>query len=248
MNSFAKMPSKQFFLSSLDANRTGNIYNWTINDVVFLAPKSDLRMTVLRATFPNSVYPINSTNNILYFIENAIDRQATIPPGYYTGISLGPAIIAAMNSVGLQTYTHTYDASNMIYTISTVGVLVYSISTGVSSINTLIGYTNTSATSSGGDLSSAEPINISGTSSVYFFTNVNIDSYSSYTSSRILCRIPLDETFGYEVFYEPSAPSTLELSVSSLPSIIIEMRDEKNNSWTLPSNTIVHLTILFEWY
>src|SRR5205823_1335715 len=63
-------------------------------------------------TIPNSVYNVNSTNNIIYFRENSTDKTATITSGYYNSSSITTAIKTAMDtaSAAYNTFTITFSS------------------------------------------------------------------------------------------------------------------------------------------
>ena len=117
------------------------------------------RISLCNVTFPNTVYNVNSNNNIIYFFEyvsSSTQLTATITPGAYNYGTLLTAIQTAMNAASVHsfTYTATYSATTFMITITSTGSFGLSFGTyTTNSIANIIGFTiNTSnATSQTGN-------------------------------------------------------------------------------------------------
>jgi hypothetical protein len=103
------------------AKRTANSTSSTDFHIQFTGNFPEIHFAeLLWAAIPLSTFTISSTNNTIYFNENATNKSATIPAGYYSGSSLADAAQSALNSVsgGYNTYTVSYSSSTYKMTFS----------------------------------------------------------------------------------------------------------------------------------
>lgn len=72
------------------------------------------------ASIPRTWYTCDSTNNRIYFNENATDKTASITPGNYTTTSLATAVETALNnaSSGFANFSVAFSSATHKYTIT----------------------------------------------------------------------------------------------------------------------------------
>lgn len=90
------------------------------------------------------ITPISDDNFYLNFDEGAGELTATIRIGEYAISDVAEQIEAALNAVGLDTYTVTFDRVERLFTISSTGTFSLLISTGSQvglDVFTLLGFT-----------------------------------------------------------------------------------------------------------
>ena len=98
------------------------------------------------ATLPNSIYNVNSTNNVIYWTSGFSGAlSATVPPGHYSGATLAATMEPLMETAdgGGIDYSVTYDSTTAKFTITSVAVISMTFGTNtVNSISEVIGFYN----------------------------------------------------------------------------------------------------------
>ena len=95
-------------------------------------PKNISQVCLREVILPNSIYNINSSNNMLYFeVGSTGVANLSIPPGFYNTLSLVTKLNERFTAIGVAT-TVTYDSTNNKYTF-----------THPSIFNLYFGYNNT---------------------------------------------------------------------------------------------------------
>lgn len=97
-------------------------------------------------------YQITSTNKYIDFNEGAADLVAVVPAGYYTPTDLADEIELQMNSVGVKTYTVTFNRTTRTFTIAadsgTYDLLFTTGDNTANNISSVIGFDGTDKTGS----------------------------------------------------------------------------------------------------
>ena len=85
------------------------------------------RYLVKWAAIPNTIYNINASNNVLYWIVLGVDYSVTLTQGNYTGPELAAEIKIAMDGepVLADTYNATYDSITAKITVTTAAANVW---------------------------------------------------------------------------------------------------------------------------
>lgn len=190
-------------------------------------------ISLVKIKFKNSVYPINASNNVVEFNGNV----GTIAPGSYNGDEIADALETYFNSVD-SGFTVAFDS--ITYTLSIHKATSFTIEkTSLSSIWDLLGI----SAGSGTTITSSMPITISGTDYVDLIVDLNTSSFSSTTGAAVLNRVNVEVPFGGIVFYEPPYSCEVIIHSSGLNEFSMRMRDDKGNSYVLPDNSHVALTL-----
>ena len=80
--------------SALRDNTTDSPSNFQITLSHPITGKYELKSCFICADFPN----ISSKNNVIPFSENGIPKRAILAPGYYTNMTIAPAVQIALNN------------------------------------------------------------------------------------------------------------------------------------------------------
>jgi hypothetical protein len=220
-------------------------------------------MALQNIEFPNTVYPINSKNNVLLWDDyddslaaTVSNLQITVPENNYTGPQLATKLQELMRAVSTIDYIVSYDdqAKKMVFQGDVNDTLLW-----VSVSNSMyeeLGFSETGASFStaqditpGADLTAANnfssdhPINISGTAYVDVVTNLSTLNHSLGTTANVLVRVPMNVAFGNVVFYEPATDDALFIPAQRLDEFFVQLRDDKGNSWELPPLSHVSMTM-----
>ena len=204
------------------------------------------KITLQNIEFPNVVYPINRFNNNLYFSEDdAGSFTATLTPNGYTGTQLAAELKTQLEAAGAGTYTVTYDTQSKKMTIAVAGaVAAFQFLTGVNNAYGELGYELTSASDAdAASYTSDYPINISGSAYVDVVTNFSTHNHSVSTTSNVFARVPLADSFGSVVLYEPHTDDSLFVNATEIGFFNMHLRDDKGNVWELPKNAHVSLAL-----
>lgn len=226
------------FLNTRNSS-TNLTYNpsWNLSNAVQFRNATAFSMAFVSAEFANTVYPINAYNNKLYFTDTTT-RTATVPVNNYTGTQLATELQTQMNAESTTNYTVTFDSQSKKITIT--GDASFIITDGAYNMNEELGIEYfTAGTTMVGD----NPINLSGTAFVDVLINVSTSNFHSGNYQNVLTRIPVNGNFGDVVYYQ--APQIMEMMLydGTLDNIYCQLRDDKGNLWTLPSNSHLSLTL-----
>ena len=179
-----------------------------------LGTSSDLNLTtakilygkyeIIYVSIYNTVYPVNSTNNIIYFNENATNKTATIPVGVYSTSGSNSILTAVGNALttasgGFATFTATISSITNFITITSTQNFSLKLATNTSnSAYKIIGFTQTDTSAATTQTGSTIP-NLSGNSSISLnIANISA-SWLGRSSGQIL--VPLDVGFGALKYY-----------------------------------------------
>lgn len=223
------------FLHSYNARESAPAtYEWLINDSHLNAFR-EFSVAVHNMTFPNTVYPINTYNNLLYLVENGgATVVVTIPINNYTGAQYATALETALNAAGALVYTVTYDAQSLRLTVSVPGPDVFEFVAGANDIYSESGFiVPTGQVSS---LTGPNPVMLSGTNVIELVTNFSTHTHSSSSLVNVINLIPVPVSFGGIVFYQASVNDEVDTIEGQLHSIRIQFFDMKRRPWPLPSN------------
>ena len=212
---------------------------WHISDTS-LTNIGEASISVNQIFIPNAVYPVNSTNNTVKFVEVATEISVVIPPGSYTGTAFATAIAVAMTAgtLNARTYTASYDMTSL-YTLSVTGSGTFYFNTSTASRSMgFVTFPATLALTNTGTV----PINCSGSSFVDVLCTLSLKTYSSTLNNTTIARIPLTENFGSYILWEPQFEVKHELLVNQLNSIGISLQDDRGAQWLLPQGFDVGIT------
>lgn len=243
--------SSLIFLNTRDGEGSDNFNTFWPIQRPHLQNVGHYTISLKNIEFPNTVYPINRFNNIITFNEGGGDLTVTLPPNSYTGTQIAASLATLMSAAG-GTYTVTYDAQSkkLTFTETAGPTAFYFVGSIANSGLSELGITTVGSASAATSQVSDVPINVSGTQYVDLVTNLSSLNYSTSTNAHLLARIPVNVAFGEVVFYEPPVDLYLLMSSPDFISFSLVLRDDKNNSWELPSNSylsmVMRLTPLIE--
>lgn len=202
------------------------------------------------AVIPNLEYPVNRSNNNIYFKENGgATLVATIPQGVYNASELSAELKSALEAVGALTYTIIYVDTTKKYSFNVgIGNTIQFVS-GQNSINNVIGFPET-----GSDvlssITSQYPVRLDGIEYCDLQlggvpSNTNISSSQPNTST--IARVPILEQFSGVVYYvNPDNHSFLTIQHDLLYRIRYRLVAPSGRDLILPSNVDVSLVLRCE--
>lgn len=183
--------------SSLRDHLTDTPSNFQITLATPIMGRYELKSCFICADFPN----ISSKNNVIPFTENGISKRATLTPGYYTNMTIAPAVQTALNhaSAGWNTWGVAINPITQRMTISATQTFTLDWGTRpTSSIATHLGYEA---------VDTAPSLLIGGTHIVVLDTalsfNIIIDGMGSIVNSKGMWStfyIPIDQNVGTRSF------------------------------------------------
>jgi hypothetical protein len=167
---------------------------------------------------PNTIYNVNSSNNVIYF-NDGTNRTATVTPGNYTAQTLKTAVDAAFAASGTAlTITYSYSSQTMKVTITASGAITLTFGTNTTnSMAQLLGYPSVNSSSSTTQVASyalqltSLPLllTLDFVNNNYFTTG---EKYSSFI-------IPVNAEGGYTISYR-SAMDFPQSATSTTPFLI----------------------------
>jgi hypothetical protein len=93
--------------------------------------------TLVYAHIPQTIYNIDAQNNSFVF-NDGVERQVTLPNGFYTASTVTTALQSVMNAVSSQTFTVTLDDTTQKITLDSTG----SFSVSMNSVESPLGFTS----------------------------------------------------------------------------------------------------------
>lgn len=246
---FRKMASELYLdTRSCTNTHTDGIYDisWSINDVRLNA-MSGFQLSLQGGVISNMVYPINETCNCFYFLVGATPYTATIPPGNYTSITIGPALVAAMgpSGAGGGTFTAAIDANTDKLTLTRTAA-TWSLSTGANSIHEKLGFDPSTQTSAAAAQTGLWQINLSGTTAVDFLMNLSTFNYNASAGRATFARVPLQFGYGYVFPFTIDNAERTAVTNPDLSTLKLVLLDDRGNYWKLPPNAILSLIFRIE--
>lgn len=236
--------TQKLFLDTRDGDFDTNYRNqWQVKNFR-LQHGGNFRMALASVSFPNTVYPVNQYSNTFTFREDGTPVTITLAENNYTGTQMATYLSTEMTTAGTGTYTVTYSTQSKKLTFSWTGITTFSINSADTNtaLNTLGLTTAVTGTS---PIAAPIPVNLQGTSHVQVISNIGHYNYSSRSGSgNVFMKVPMNYAFGEVVHYEPASSTPIDLSTSSLGQITMELRDNENNPFELPSNAYVELEFL----
>ena len=189
--------SIKLFLDTSDTSAVKSGFNQTPADSTFIFGEllpdqiTNVACYLESASIPVTVHTFTSANNAMSFYENlgAVQKDAVIPFGTYSGTELASALQIAMNAVAVNTYTVSYSSVTKKMTISTILPATLQI-LSVSTCLDKLGFEPMSSFQSA--VSSSYMVNLLGTRYVDLVVNFNANSIALNKRANILARI-LDE-------------------------------------------------------
>ena len=242
------------FLSTRDqqANDVNNAY-WNIN-MPRLETLRSFKLSLQNIEFPNTVYPINATNQSITVEEvtGLLSFPVIIPSQNYSAPELKTTLISILNTASASfgntlTYTVTYDTQTKKFTIGSSGSGFRFVAINLDAYQEL-GFDegglsfSTAGTTHTGDW----PVHLAGTNFIDVVTNFSTFNHSVGTTSSVMVRVPINVPFGNLVFYEPSTDDDMFITSSQLNEVYMQLRDDKGYLWPLPNNAHVSLTLKIE--
>lgn len=202
-------------------------------------------LEVVSICFPNAVYPINETNNRVYIVRSStplITTTISITPGNYNSASFVAELQNQLDLVyGSNVFTVTYKTTTHTLAL-TDSAQTFAFVSGLYTMYEEIGFLGTLG-KFGATQKCTGPLNISGSKYVDIFSNIPTRNAVSSSNAYHLCRIPLVDNYGYIVYYEPQFQYQSEASNLNFPVLSLVLKDEKQNLWSLPTNTYISLVI-----
>jgi hypothetical protein len=199
-------------------------------------------LSIQNIGFPNVVYPVNSTNNKIYFKENGGSTlTATITSGFYNGEDFASEIQTQLNSFGSLTYTCEFQTLTKSLNVSVLLPNLVQFVEGDNNANEIMGYdvpTQPLAVSI-----ASGPVRLDGSLYLDVQSSIGNLNYSSNGKSNLLFRVPITAPFGSINFYENPTDDYLQIVESDIFNLEIRLLDDKGNLFDLPFNSNVFLTI-----
>lgn len=219
---------------------TSFIFGDVMNDQI-----TNVSVFLESASIPITVYPFTSSNNTFSFFENlgAVQRNAVIPVGSYTGTELATALQTAMNAVGSNVYTISYSTITKKLTISTVLPSTFRILSASTCLNRL-GYEPMTTFQTA--RSSDYMVNLQGSRYVDMCVNFNTSSIALNKRGNILARIPLGASTGNIYFYQPNLAVESVVNASSLRNIEVRLYDDTGNLYNTDKNHQITYTLILK--
>ena len=202
------------------------------------------RWRLKQVIFTNYAYPVNNSNNIVYFYENGTNKQFSLPLGNYTTSTLITALINGLNTAsgGFNTYTSSFNGSTQILTVTATSVFAFQWGNVGSSASQLLGWqiVNTSlATSQTG----SSPVDlVQPLAFLWTFldgtTTCSIEDSSQQIYGTFLT--PLYNAFGSLESYEPLEPNNIYLTFNNQPRLFkVKITDLFGNSINNNMNWVI---------
>lgn len=164
------------------------------------------------ASIPNTEPSvITGLNDTLVFRENGgvVDFTATLPQGFYSAPGYATALQTAMNAVGANTYTVSYNTQTLKFTITTILPNTFALRSNSTMLNEMgfsLSQLNTFTTGKVADW----VCDISGSHYVDIQSNFNTNTIASGMNRKnILARIQLDVPKGNIVYYKNQVDSNI---------------------------------------
>lgn len=208
------------------------------------------KISVRSIEFPNTVYPTNEYNNVVEVTEDGVNAWTiSLTENVYTGSTFATALASSLNDVDVSnpltgTYTVTYDSTSKKFTItSTVAFTFVLVS---NSAYDSMGLSTSDFSSYATTWTSSYPAILSGTQYVDVITNISNLSYNSKNSGHIICRVPVNVSFGNTVFYKNDFNDNLVTSTLHLDEVSLKLKDDNNNPFKLPDNAYLSLVLNIE--
>lgn len=200
--------------------------------------------------FPNTYYPINQTNNQVYFQENSITGvtyNCALTIQSYNGAEMAVELQTQLNATAgiANTYVVTYDTQKKKLQVS-AGVLPNSIKfvSGTNNANALLGFDTTLQNFD--NFNEAEnPIDITGPLFVDVVSNISASNFSTSNRSNILARIPIQVPFGSIVYYQDTTDDKIKTNYNGLTNLEFRLLTDKGDQYILPSNSEVSYVLKF---
>lgn len=194
-------------------------------------------MFIESVSFPNAVYPVNSNYNTVIVTDAGGTDTITLTSQIYTGNQIATELQTQLNASGTltDTYAVSYDAQTLKLTISATS---FSIDGGTAL--DILGFQTTSL---GASYTGSNPVRLDGSQYVDFVCSVGRSSYASNEKTNTFFRIPLTTKINSMIYYESKTKHGIKVQDSSLSSFNIRLYDDKDNSWELPANCPVNITI-----
>jgi hypothetical protein len=187
-------------------------------------------VTVLNAQIPVSFYIIDETNNILYYLQGAVQKTIIIPVGNYNGNQLVTALNAGFtaNATDITTSLNTLNGL-LVFTV-TVPALTYAFQS-TSTIKKILGFDSNLITST--FITLPYQLNLLGKKKI-FINSYNLRN-SAYTSKNLgfvqtVATIPVDQP-PYNMINYVSATDLEKVILTNrtVDTIDIQIFDEDNN-------------------
>lgn len=182
---------------------------------------------------PRTNYNVNSTNNLIYFIDaDAVNYTATITPGSYTSSTLASAIVSAMEAQSAQTYTVTFSSTTGKYTFvpGSGNISFLFASNTTNSARYILGF-NAEDTTPASSVTSTNSIDLSYTPSVSIFINECLDSnYGLFKEqgSEYSIYVPFVQSYGSYTDLQTNDIAQ-KIILRNTKSLNIKLLDHDNN-------------------
>ncbi len=208
---------------------------------------------VKTVTVPYKMYPVNNTNNIIYFQESTGPLVAAqISPGYYTITTILAQINSVMNSASpnSQTYTATYDNTLDRITITSSGTFSLQFSNTVNSASSVLGFSHTNTSLNLSNIGNNGPIlsiDCLYLRSSYISSQLLKGNILNNSITNIIQTIPINVSFNELIIYTAQDDSLQQLTMSNkfLNQIDFQITDFNGNIYDLNGS---HVNIELEFY
>ena len=215
----------------LGRNRTDDVVFDISSSAMTVDQDETMLMYVESACIPVAGYPINSTNNVIFFASISGDKVITIPEGVYAN---GSALVAAINPIlttviGAGTLTLTWDALKYRISCTRSTTTVYSIDAAKTTARGVIGsgYADLVLPQSSAVLFPAV-IDLAGPKK-FLITSPDVELRtrdSLGNGVNVLAAIPVTQTYGGLVCYQNSSCGMLATNCKTLSELHLVLLDE----------------------
>lgn len=238
-------PNRRLYVSSrLRDSGTDSDYQINLTNAPIEIPSNKRAfLGVMKASIPNSFYPVNDTNNQLDLVCSGVDYTVTVPNGYYSAASMASTLQTLINdqvvSAEFVTVQITFDASIGKFSIASMGTaggedtVLLSTSPIASIIGLSSNVTNTAATDPDYSTPTVFPNlpNLNGPQSYQIRTinvNPNVWTKQEGAFSSILAVIPIAGSAFQTTIYDPVNVELNEFS-TQINVLSVRITDEYGN-------------------
>ena len=197
------------------------------------------RFSVLDAVIPLSFYYITSSTNT-FIVSIAGSNTITITPGNYTAASLAQQLQTQLNTIPGSSWTVTYSSSTYKFTFteSNLGTKSF-IFTNNPAARRWLGFSSNTPPSFATTITSDQAIqlypnsilvhsSLPGRQAYTALGNNNLSTYYPITQSDVILRIPITNSPGDILTYQPSIENIRDDVSSYLSSISFYLTDDSN--------------------
>lgn len=234
--------NKIYVQSSLRNSGDSNSFTINLSRPIFSVKSVEVSEVLL----PNVIYNVNSTNNSISLDEGKGVRTVSVAVGQYDITALLSALKTALDGDNVLTGIFTCTYNTVTYKVNISSTVAFSISAALAnSLTDMLGYPLAGTGSALTNIAS-RVFDISTTRQVYIQSNILTSAELNGKRQNILCKVPLNTSFGAIITYKNESVNRIVLDssqdISSLDFRLINKRNElidlNNLNWSMTLNLI----------